>query len=140
MIIQTFALIIEPTSWWTWQLLGFIAATNLGAVILAIFAQKSADDISQVYSRIFTPEFYGTVKLMTDFRGLIEEEAIKDGKNMQGELEDVAPKVYALARKYLDARYAQDLIVPPNLEDLGISVEEVDLEKIDEDTLFQNDA
>ena len=44
-IVQTFALLVQPTAWWTWQLLGFIAATNLGAVILAVFAQRSADRI-----------------------------------------------------------------------------------------------
>ena len=44
-IVQTFALIVQPTAWWTWQLLGFITATNLAAVILAIMAQKTANDI-----------------------------------------------------------------------------------------------
>ena len=32
LIIQSFSLIVKPTEWWTWQLLGFITATNLGAV------------------------------------------------------------------------------------------------------------
>lgn len=140
LIIQSFALIIEPTAWWTWQLLGFIVATNLGAVILAVFAQKSADDISKVYGRIFTPEFYYTVKVLTDFRGMIEAEAEKEGRNMNEELEEIAPKVYALTRKYLDARYAQDLVVPPNLDDLGIVVDNLDIEKIDDNELFEDDA
>ena len=52
--IQSFALIVSPTAWWTWQLLGFITATNLGAVILAISAQNSADKIAVVYQNIFT--------------------------------------------------------------------------------------
>lgn len=39
-VVQTFALVVQPTAWWTWQLLGFITATNLAAVILAIMAQK----------------------------------------------------------------------------------------------------
>ena len=29
-IIQSFSLIVKPTEWMTWQLLGFITATNLG--------------------------------------------------------------------------------------------------------------
>ena len=33
-VVQTFALLVSPTAWWTWQLLGFITATNLAAVIL----------------------------------------------------------------------------------------------------------
>ena len=34
LVVQTFALVVKPTAWWTWQLLGFIVATNLGAVVL----------------------------------------------------------------------------------------------------------
>ena len=62
-IIQTFALLIHPTEWWTWQLLGFITATNLAAVIMAIFAQKSADNIGKAYRKIFTADFYYTVQV-----------------------------------------------------------------------------
>jgi hypothetical protein len=136
-IVQSVALVIEPTAWWTWQLLGFIVATNLGAVILAIFAQKSADDISKVYKKIFTPDFYYTVKLLTDFRTMIDEEAAKEGKDMHDELGEIAPKLYALARKYLDARYAQDFAIPPNLEDLGITIDEnLDVKTLKDEELF----
>ena len=136
-IVQSFALVIEPTAWWTWQLLGFIVATNLGAVILAIFAQKSADDISKVYKKIFTPDFYYTVKLLTDFRAMIDNEAAKEGRDMHDELGEIAPKLYALARKYLDARYAQDFAIPPNLEDLGITIDEnLDVRTLKDEELF----
>ena len=136
-IIQTFALLINPTAWWTWQLLGFITATNLGAVILAISAQNSADKIASVYKTVFTPDFYYTVKLLTDFRTMINDEAAKEGKDIQDELGEIAPKLYGLARKYLDARYAQDFILPPNLEDLGITIDEnLDMENLDDKDLF----
>ena len=72
-IVQTFALIIQPTDWWIWQLLGFITATNLGALILGIVAQRSAERISETYRTIFTPDFYFTVKAITDFRKIIED-------------------------------------------------------------------
>jgi len=135
--IQSFALIVAPTAWWTWQLLGFITATNLGAVILAISAQNSADKIATVYQNIFTPDFYYTVKLLTDFRTMIDEEAAKEGKDMHDELGEIAPKLYALARKYLDARYAQDFILPPNLEDLGIIIDEnLDMGNLNDEELF----
>jgi len=134
-IVQTFALIIQPTDWWIWQLLGFITATNLGALILGIVAQRSAERISETYRTIFTPDFYFTVKAITDFRKIIEEEAEKDGKNMTEEFGDLAPKLYGVARKWLDVRYAQDFQIPPDLEDLGISIEE-NLENITDDELF----
>jgi len=135
--VQSFALMINPTAWWTWQLLGFIVATNLGAVILAISATNSADKIAVVYQSIFTPDFYYTVKLLTDFRTMISNEAAKEGKHMDEELGEIAPKLYGLARKYLDARYAQDFTIPPNLEDLGIIIDEkLDIENLNEDELF----
>ena len=136
-VIQTFAVLVNPTAWWTWQLLGFITATNLGAVILAISAQNSADKISSVYKNVFTPDFYYTVKLLTDFRTMIGDEAAKEGKDMQDELGEIAPKLYGLARKYLDARYAQDFIIPPNLQDLGITIDEnLDMENLEDKDLF----
>ena len=134
-IVQTFALIIQPTDWWIWQLLGFITATNLGALILGIVAQRSAERISETYRTIFTPDFYFTVKAITDFRKIIEDEAEKDGKNMTEEFGDLAPKLYGVARKWLDVRYAQDFQIPPDLEDLGISIKE-NLEDITDDELF----
>ena len=133
-IIQTFALLIHPTEWWTWQLLGFITATNLAAVIMAIFAQKSADNIGKAYRKIFTADFYYTVQVLSDFRKMIEAEAKKDGKTIHEEWGDIAPKIYGLGRKYLEARYAQDFSIPPNLEDLGIT--EINIENIKEEDLF----
>ena len=79
-IVQSFALIVAPTEWWTWQLLGFITATNLGALILGIVAQRSAEQLSTTYKQIFTPDFYFTEKTLTDFRKMVQEEAAKDGR------------------------------------------------------------
>ena len=56
-VLQSISYFIPPTSWLNWQLLVFITSTNLGAVFLAIQAQRSADDIAAVQRRIFTPEF-----------------------------------------------------------------------------------
>tara|TARA_R110000851_G_scaffold76514_2_gene168411 strand:+ start:985 stop:1476 length:492 start_codon:yes stop_codon:yes gene_type:complete len=133
-IIQSFALIITPTDWWTWQLLGFITATNLAAVMMAIFAQKSADNIGKAYRKVFTADFYYTVQVLTDFRKVIEAEAEKEGRTLYEEWGDIAPKIYGLGRKYLDARYAQDFVMPPDLEDLGINL--VDIADINDDELF----
>jgi len=135
-IVQSFALIVAPTEWWTWQLLGFITATNLGALILGIVAQRSAEQLSKTYKQIFTPDFYFTVKTLTDFRKMVQEEAAKDGRNMAEEWADLAPKLYGVARKWLDVRYAQDLKLPPDLEDLGIVVQDLNQEEITEEELF----
>jgi len=135
-IVQSFALIVAPTEWWTWQLLGFITATNLGALILGIVAQRSAEQLSTTYKQIFTPDFYFTVKTLTDFRKMVQEEAAKDGRNMAEEWADLAPKLYGVARKWLDVRYAQDLKLPPDLEDLGIVVQNLNQEEITEEELF----
>ena len=94
-----------------------------------------------MYQNIFTPDFYYTVKLLTDFRTMIDEEAAKEGKDMHDELGEIAPKLYALARKYLDARYAQDFAIPPNLEDLGITIDEnLDVTKLKDEELFNNEG
>jgi len=122
-IVQTFALVVAPTEWWTWQLLGFITATNLGALILGIVAQRSAEQLSKTYKQVFTSDFYFTVKTLTDFRKVMQAEAAKDGRNMTEEWADLAPKLYGVARKWLDVRYAQDLKLPPDLEDLGIEID-----------------
>ena len=48
LVIQSIALLVSPTDWWIWQLLGFITATNLAAVVLAIIAQENlANDIGK---------------------------------------------------------------------------------------------
>ena len=133
-IVQTFALIVHPTDWWTWQLLGFITATNLGALILGIVAQRSAEQLSTTYKQVFTPDFYFTVKTLTDFRKIMQAEAEKEGRNMT---EEWAPKLYGVARKWLDVRYAQDLKIPPDLKDLGIVLEEgFNPESVSDEELF----
>ena len=101
-IIQSLSLMIAPTDWWTWQLLGFIAATNLGAVVLAVLAQQSANDIGKAYKTVFTPSFYKTVFLISQFQEFFESEATKEGRNIDEEIREVAPKLWGLMRAKLD--------------------------------------
>ncbi len=112
-IIQSIALTVEPTMWLNWQLLGFITATNLGALIIGIAAQKSADDIREQYRSAFTPDFYRTLDMLSALGVLVRTEADKDGKSLDDELADLAPKFYGLARKYIDVRAAEEGITPP---------------------------
>ena len=131
-VVQTFALVVQPTAWWTWQLLGFITATNLAAVILAIMAQKTANDIGASTKLAFTPSFYKPMTSLSKFQEYFEEEASKEGRDMGEEMEDIAPKLYGLARKYLDNKALDAQVVPPD-----VSVLPAD-ETLEDDALFRN--
>ena len=131
-VVQTFALVVQPTAWWTWQLLGFITATNLAAVVLAIMAQKTANDIGRSTKLAFTPSFYKTMTLLSKFQEYFEEEASKECRDIGEEMEDIAPKLYGLARKYLDNKALDAQVVPPD-----VSVLPAD-ETLEDDALFRN--
>ena len=131
-IIQSFALVIAPTSWWTWQLLGFITATNLGAVVLAIIAQKTANDIGETYKLAFTPSFYRTISLFAKFEQYFAEEAKAQGREINDEVDDMAPKLYGLLRKYLDTKALDAQISPPDVDVLPVD------DDIGDDALFRN--
>jgi len=47
--VQIIGMMIQPSEWLIWNALTFIIATNLGAVVLAIKAQHSADEIRVLY-------------------------------------------------------------------------------------------
>jgi hypothetical protein len=104
--------LIQPTEWWTWQLLSFITATNLGAVVLAVLAQRSANDIGNAYKTVFTPSFYKTVNLFSKFQEYFEAEAIKEGRNLDDEIKDIAPKMWSLIRANLDVKEKLPSLAP----------------------------
>jgi|TARA_R110000824_G_scaffold369747_3_gene559265 hypothetical protein len=104
LVLQSVALMIQPTEWWTWQLLSFITATNLGAVVLAVLAQNSANDIGKAYKTVFTPSFYKTVNLFSKFQDYFEAEAEKEGRNLDEEIHEIAPKMWSLVRANLDVQ------------------------------------
>ena len=93
-VVQLLAQFITPTSWTNYQLLAFITATNVGAVLLAILAQRSAEDIRDMYVQAFTPSFYATVSTISQLREIMVKEAEKEGKTLDEELEDLGPKLY----------------------------------------------
>ena len=101
-ILQSFALAINPTEWWIWQLLGFITATNLGAVILAIMSARSANDIGKAYKSVFTPSFYKTMRLISQFQEYFEDEAAKEGRDLDAEVRELSPKIWALLKARLE--------------------------------------
>ena len=135
-VVQIFALAVQPTAWWTWQLLGFIAATNLGAVVLAIFAQRSADKIGAVYRRVFTSDFYETVAAMSDIRRTMVEQAENDDTDF--DTDDIAPEIYQTVRDYFKTKQLHENTPTPDIDVPYVSPEEVSF--INEEELFLDDA
>ena len=74
-VVQSVAQLFNPSFWINYQLLAFILATNVGAVILAMMAQSSADKISRMYRRAFTPEFYQGLGAITKVFNSLEAQA-----------------------------------------------------------------
>lgn len=116
-VLQSVALAISPTEWWIWQLLGFITATNLGAVVLAVLAQRSANDIGKAYKTVFTPSFYKTVNMFSKFQEYFEMEAEKEGRDLDEEIKEVAPKLWSVIRAHLDVKEPVASLQPLDKED-----------------------
>jgi len=128
LLTQTIAQIITPSAWLNYQMLAFIMSTNLAAVILAIVAQRSAERISELQRRAFTPEFYRGTAILASFFSKLEQVAEEKGSNIEDKLDDLAPRVH-------DFLLSNDpLSVPP----------EIDLDPVpewdNEDELFNDDA
>jgi hypothetical protein len=128
LVTQIIAQLIDPSAWLNYQMLAFIMSTNLAAVILAIQAQRSAERISDLQRRAFTPEFYRGTSILASFFSKLEEVAEEKGSSIEDKLDDLAPRVH-------DFLLSNDpLSTPP----------EIDLEPVpewnDEDELFNDDA
>lgn len=98
--------------WWILQFNGLVVATNIGAVVLAILAQKTANDIGAVQSRVLTGDFYRTVQTITDLKVAVEKEATKDGRSLQDEIDEMAPHLYSMIRAYSISRSLEPLPAP----------------------------
>lgn len=115
-VIQTIPLLIDQTPYLEWLLLGFTAAVSTCAIVGAILVQFNADKMAKVYRGVFNEDFYKTVRLFTQMRHIVLQEAAENGNDVEEELEDVIPKAYAFFRAYLD----KENVVPPSLEELGV--------------------
>ena len=93
-IVQSVAQLFSPSFWINYQLLAFILATNVGAVVLAMMAQSSADKISRMYRRAFTPEFYQGLGAITKVFNSLESQAEANGQDLSKELESLGPRLY----------------------------------------------
>ena len=73
-------------------------------MVLAVLAQNSANDIGKAYKTVFTPSFYKTVNLFSKFQDYFEAEAEKEGRNLDEEIHEIAPKMWSLVRANLDVQ------------------------------------
>lgn len=105
--MQTFSI-----DWWILQFNGLVVATNIGAVVLAILAQKTANDIGAVQSRVLTGDFYRTVQTITDLKVAVEREAASEERSLQDEIDDMAPHIYSMIRAYTISRNLDPLPAP----------------------------
>jgi len=101
LLVQIIGLLIEPNDWIIWNALTFIIATNLGAVVLAIHAQKSADEIRDMYKLAFNADFYHTLHILTTFKIAIEREADREGISLQQEVDNLGMDSYSVLRGYM---------------------------------------
>lgn len=109
-VVQTVAQLMSPSFWLNYQLLAFILATNVGAVILAMMAQHSADGLSKRYRQAFTPNFYRGIELFSSFFYRLEQESLSRGTNIEERMDDLVPRVH-------DFLLSNDpLATPPELE------------------------
>jgi len=102
LVTQTIGLLIQPNDFLIWNALTFIVATNLGAVLLAIKAQKSAEDISERYNRAFNEDFYHTLFIISQIKRSFSEQAGLDGKTLDEEVNDLGENLYGVVRGYLE--------------------------------------
>ena len=103
--------------------------------MLAVFAQRSADRISAVYRRVFTPDFYETVSAMSPVRRSLVEQAEADDSDFNADM--IAPEIYQAVRQYLETKQLHDETPTPEVDVPYISPEEVSF--MSDEELFQSE-
>jgi hypothetical protein len=100
-IVQLISFLFEPTTTLIWYALGFVIATNVGAVVLAVKAQFSAEGIGKKTSLAFNADFYHTIHLMTEMKKKFVEEAERDGNSLKQEIDNMGEDIYSVMKGYL---------------------------------------
>jgi hypothetical protein len=106
--------------WWMLQFFGFVMATNLGAVILAIIAQDSATKVGEIQSQAFTADFMVGIETLTKILGEFNKTATTEGESLHDQIEEFAPQFYRLGLQYLRT-HALPSADPPSLDELGVA-------------------
>ncbi len=77
-LAPTLGLETFTSAWWLLQFAGVVMATNIGAVVLAIIAQDSANKIGTSQSEAFTVDFMEGIETLTQIMATLEETALPD--------------------------------------------------------------
>jgi hypothetical protein len=109
LVIQTLPLIISPTPFTEWMLLGYTAGVSTCAIVGAILVQHNADKITKLYKQAFNKDFYMTIETINEIRQEYEREV---------ELKESLPEILDLLKAWAKAQ--ANPLEPPTKEDLGI--------------------
>ena len=109
LVIQTLPLIINPTPFTEWMLLGYTAGVSTCAIVGAILVQHNADKITKLYKQAFNKHFYMTIETINEIRQEYEREV---------ELKESLPEILDLLKAWAKAQ--ANPLEPPTKEDLGI--------------------
>jgi len=127
--VQAIGLMISPSEWLIWNALTFIVATNLGAVLLAIQAQNSADNIREMYKSAFDADFYQSLFLFSQLKIAINNNADNKGISLKKEIDSLGVNLYEFIEGYLEI-FKEDKNTTINTS------ERVEIEYENEDELF----
>ncbi len=128
-IIQSIGYFLTPNDFLIWNVLTFIVATNLGAVLLAIQAQRAADQIRDMYTEAFDGDFYHTLYVVSCFKNSLIEEAEKEGNIIDEEIRELSGDMYGVFKGYLKAFNEH------RLKDIEL-IERKEFNDVNEDDLF----
>jgi len=126
LVVQTIGYFTTPTNWLIWNALTFIVATNLGAVLLAVYAQRSADIIRDSYAAAFNGDFYHTLFLLSSLKKSISDGAEEKGVPLQEEIDDLGEDLYGVFKGYLKS-FNQDMnteVVPHEIKEVEYDAED----------------
>jgi hypothetical protein len=101
--------------WWMLQFFGLVMATNIGAVVLAIIAQDSANKIGASQSEAFSIDFMDGIDRLTRVLSVLSATAESNGESLDDQIDELVPQFYELGLAYLKT-HRTPIVQPPNIK------------------------
>jgi hypothetical protein len=101
--------------WWMLQFFGLVMATNIGAVVLAIIAQDSANKIGASQSEAFSIDFMEGIDRLTRVLSVLSATAESNGESLDDQIDELVPEFYELGLAYLKT-HRTPIVQPPNIK------------------------
>ncbi len=101
--------------WWMLQFFGLVMATNIGAVVLAIIAQDSANKIGASQSEAFSIDFMEGMERLTRVLSVLSATAEANGESLDDQIDELVPEFYELGLAYLKT-HRTPIVQPPNIK------------------------